>query len=159
MVEGPYVALAVAGVLATGVMAGVFAAFSVLVMRGLGALPAREGVAAMNAINKAALTSVFMVLFLGAAAVCGVVAVVTFVLWPAEGRVELLLGSGLYLVGAFGVTAAANVPRNEKLRGLDAESAEALAYWPAYLREWTLWNHVRTAASGAAAVAYVLALA
>ncbi|HEY8986604.1 MAG TPA: anthrone oxygenase family protein [Streptomyces sp.] len=159
MLEGPYVALAVAGVLATGVMAGVFAAFSVLVMRGLGALPAREGVAAMNAINQAALTSVFMVLFLGTAAVCGVVAVVTFVLWPAEGRMELLLGSGLYLVGAFGVTAAANVPRNEKLRALGAESAEGLAYWPTYLREWTLWNHVRTAASGAAAVAYALALA
>ncbi|WP_416967281.1 DUF1772 domain-containing protein [Streptomyces sp. 4F14] len=159
MVDGPYAAMAVAGVLVTGVMAGVFAAFSVLVMRGLRALPAAQGVAAMNAINRAALTSGFMWLFLGAAVVCAVVAVVTFVLWPTAGRVELLLGSGLYLVGAFGVTVTANVPRNEKLRGLGAESAEGLAYWPAYLREWTLWNHVRTVASGAAALSYVLALA
>ncbi|MFM9443946.1 DUF1772 domain-containing protein [Streptomyces acidiscabies] len=159
MVDGPYVAMAVAGVLVTGVMTGVFAAFSVLVMRGLGALPAAQGVAAMNAINRAALTSVFMWLFLGTAAVCAVVAVVTFVLWPEQGRVELLLGSGLYLVGAFGVTVTANVPRNERLLGLGAESAEGIAYWPAYVREWTMWNHVRTAASGAAALSYALALA
>jgi uncharacterized membrane protein len=27
-----------------------------------------------------------------------------------------------------------------------------------YVREWTLWNHVRTVASAAAALVYVLAL-
>ncbi|QNP75997.1 DUF1772 domain-containing protein [Streptomyces roseirectus] len=159
MVEGPYLAMAVAGVLVTGVMAGVFGAFSVLVMRGLGTLPVPQGAAAMNAINTVALTSVFMWLFSGAAAVCAVIAVVTFVLWPAEGRVELLLGSGLYLVGAFGVTVVANVPRNERLQRLGTESAQARAYWPRYLREWTMWNHVRVAASIASALSYVLALA
>ncbi len=71
---------------------------------------------------------------------------------------ELLLGSALYLFGAFGVTAGANVPRNDALQRLEPGGAEAAAYWPAYLREWTAWNHVRTAASAAAAVAYVLAL-
>ena len=27
------------------------------------------------------------------------------------------------------------------------EFREAAAYWPTYVREWTAWNHVRTAAS------------
>ncbi|MFF9812867.1 DUF1772 domain-containing protein [Streptomyces sp. NPDC014006] len=158
MIDGPYLVLVVVGVLATALMAGVFCAFSVLVMRGLAALPPAQGVATMNAINRAAMTPAFMVVFLGAAVVCAVLAVVTFVLWPREGAVELLLGSALYLFGAFGVTAAANVPRNDALMGHTAGTPEAAAYWPSYLREWTRWNHVRTIASTASALAYLLAL-
>jgi uncharacterized membrane protein len=84
--------------------------------------------------------------------------VVTFVLWPDEGTVALLLGSALYLFGSFGVTMVANVPRNEALLKLEAGTQEAAAYWPTYMREWTAWNHVRTVASAAATLCYVLAL-
>ncbi|MGW6519259.1 anthrone oxygenase family protein [Streptomyces sp. NPDC054962] len=159
MIDGPYEVLAMVGTVTTGLMAGVFCAFSVLVMRGLAALPPAQGVAAMNAINSSALTPAFMVLFLGAATVCAVIAVVTFVLWPDDGTVDLLLGSALYLCGAFGVTVAANVPRNEALARLEPGTPEAVAYWPVYLRQWTRWNHVRAVASAASAVVYVLALA
>ncbi len=159
MTDGPYFVLTVLGVLGTGVTAGVFCAFSTFVMRGLAALPPAQGVAAMNAINTAAVRPAFMSVFLGTAVLAVVIAVVTLVLWPEEAAVELLLGSALYLVGAFGVTAAANVPRNAALLRLEPGSAEAAARWSAYVREWTAWNHVRAVASAAAAVAYVLALA
>lgn len=112
----------------------------------------------MNSINRTAVRPAFMSVFLGTAVLAAVTAVVTLVLWPKEAAVELLLGSGLYLVGSFGVTAAANVPRNAALLRLDPDSAEAAGRWPAYVREWTAWNHVRAVASAAAAVAYVLAL-
>jgi uncharacterized membrane protein len=158
MIGEPYFTLTVLGVLATGVMAGVFCAFSVLVMRGLAELPPAQGVAAMNAINTAAMTPAFMLLFAGSAVVCAVIAVVTFVLWPDQGTAELLLGSALYLFGSFGLTLVANVPRNEALLKLDPGTPEAAAYWPSYLREWTMWNHVRAAASAAAALVYMLAL-
>ncbi|MFE9024093.1 DUF1772 domain-containing protein [Streptomyces sp. NPDC007808] len=158
MIDGPYFVLVVMGVVGTGLVAGVFCAFSTFVMRGLAALPPAQGVAAMQSINVAALGPAFMLVFMGSAVLCAVVAVVTFVLWPDEGTVELLLGSGLYLFGSFGVTVVANVPRNETLLKLDAGTPEATDYWPTYVREWTVWNHVRTVASGAAAVAYVLAL-
>ncbi|MCH0562724.1 MULTISPECIES: DUF1772 domain-containing protein [unclassified Streptomyces] len=158
MIDGPYLVVTVLGVLATGLMAGVFGAFSLLVMRGLAALPAARGVAAMNAINAAATTPAFMVVFAGAAVVCAVIAVVTFVLWPEEGTAELLLGSALYLVGAFGVTVVANVPRNDTLTRLEPGAPQAEAYWPAYVRQWTRWNHVRAVASAAAALTYLLAL-
>ena len=158
MIDGPYPVLALLGALATGLMAGVFCAFSVLVMRGLAALPPAQGVAAMNAINSSAMTPVFMVLVLGVAVLCAVIAVVTFVLWPDVGTVRLLLGSGLYLFGAFGVTVVANVPRNETLMKMEPGAPEAGAYWPTYVREWTRWNHVRAAASAAAAVVYALVL-
>ncbi|MDT0610762.1 anthrone oxygenase family protein [Streptomyces lancefieldiae] len=159
MSEGPYFVLTVLGVLGTGLTAGVFCAFSAFVMRGLAALPPAQGVAAMNAVNTAAVRPPFMLVFLGTAVLAAVIAVVTFVLWPEDAATELLVGSALYLVGSFGVTAAAHVPRNAALLRLEPGTAEAAGRWPGYVREWTAWNHVRTGASAAAAVAYVLALA
>ncbi|OSC61176.1 hypothetical protein B5181_28460 [Streptomyces sp. 4F] len=159
MIDGPYFALTVLGVLGTGLTAGAFCAFSTFVMRGLAALPPAQGVAAMNAINTAAIRPAFMLLFLGTTVLTAVIAVVTLVLWPDGAAVELLLGSALHLFGSFGVTAAANVPRNTALLRLEPGTAEAAGRWPAYVREWTVWNHVRTVASAAAALAYVLALA
>lgn len=158
MIDGPYFALTVLGVLGTGLVAGVFCGFSTFVMRGIAALPPAQGVAAMQAINVAVLRSAFMLLFVGSAVLCAVLAVVTFVLWPDEGTVELLLGSVLYLFGCFGVTVVANVPRNDALAKLDAGTPEAAAYWPTYVSEWSTWNHVRGVASAAAAISYVLAL-
>ncbi|MGI5453905.1 DUF1772 domain-containing protein [Streptomyces sp. CA-249302] len=158
MIDGPYFWLTVLGVLGTGLVAGVFCGFSTFVMRGLAALPPAQGVAAMNAINVTAVMPAFMLVFVGSAVLCAVIGVVTFVLWPDDGRVELLVGSALYLFGSFGVTMVANVPRNDTLLKLDPGTPEAAAYWPAYVREWTMWNHVRMVASAGSAVAYVLAL-
>ncbi|GHB44697.1 MULTISPECIES: DUF1772 domain-containing protein [Streptomyces] len=158
MIEGPYFVITVVGVLGTGLVAGVFCGFSTFVMKGLAALPPAQGVAAMQAINVTALMPAFMFVFIGSAVMCAVLAVVTFVLWPDEGTVEMLLGSALYLFGCFGVTIAANVPRNNKLATMEAGTPEAVAYWPTYVSEWTMWNHVRTIASAAASISYVLAL-
>ncbi|MFI8188069.1 DUF1772 domain-containing protein [Streptomyces sp. NPDC085946] len=158
MIDGPYFVLTVLGVLGTGLVAGVFCGFSTFVMRGLAALPPAQGVAAMNAINVAAVRPPFMVVFLGSALLSAVIAVVTVVVWPDGGTAELLAGSALYLFGSFGVTLAANVPRNDALAGTAPGTPEAAAYWPSYVREWTRWNHVRTVASAGAAVAYTLAL-
>jgi uncharacterized membrane protein len=158
MIDGPYFVLTVLGVLGTGLVAGVFCGFSTFVMRGLATLPPAQGVAAMNAINVTAVTPPFMFVFLGSAVLCAVIAVVTFVLWPDEGTVELLVGSALYLFGSFGLTMVANVPRNDALLKLEPGTSEAAAYWPVYVREWTMWNHVRTVASAGAALAYMLAL-
>ncbi|MCF2125002.1 DUF1772 domain-containing protein [Strepomyces sp. STD 3.1] len=158
MIDGPYFVLTVLGVLGAGLTAGVFCAFSTFVMRGLAALPPAQGVASMNSINKAAVRPPFMAVFLGTTVLAAVIAVVTFAVWPQEAAVELLLGSALYLTGSFGVTVAANVPRNTALLEVEPGSAQAADRWTAYVREWTAWNHVRTIAAAAAAVAYVLAL-
>jgi uncharacterized membrane protein len=147
MIEGPYFVLVVLGALGTGLVAGVFCGFSTFVMKGLASLPPAQGAAAMKAINVAAVRPAFMLLFVGSA-----------VRWPDEGAVELLLGSALYVFGSFGVTALANVPRNNTLLAQAPDTPEATAYWPVYVSEWTAWNHVRTVASAAAALTYVLAL-
>ena len=53
----------------------------------------------------------------------------------------------------------ANVPRNDALAEAGPDTAEAAAYWPEYVREWTPWNHVRDGRLGRRGLPYVLALA
>ncbi|MGW1891875.1 anthrone oxygenase family protein [Streptomyces sp. NPDC002004] len=158
MIEGPYFVLILAGALACGVAAGVFCAFSTFVMRGLSALPPAQGIAAMQAINVAAVNPAFMVVFLGTAVLCAVLAVVTFVLWPEQETLELLLGCAVYLIGSFGVTVTANIPRNDALSRLDPDAPESAEHWRVYVGEWTMWNHVRGVSAAVASASFVLAL-
>lgn len=142
-----------------GLVGGVFLAFSSFVMKALAALPVEQGVAAMQRINLVVLNPLFLGLFVGTAVLAGICVFAGFHP-PGTTRSILLLTAGLsYLVGSFGVTAAFNVPRNERLARLAPESAEAAAYWPVYLREWLRWNHVRTAASTLSAACAAAALA
>ncbi|MFD4675228.1 DUF1772 domain-containing protein [Lentzea sp. NPDC058450] len=120
---------------ATGLMAGVFFAFSVAVMPGLADLPPADARAAMRRINVRIQNPVFLLLFLGTAVLC---AVEVF-----QGRV---VGGLLYVVGSFLLTMVVNVPMNNRLERTDD------AYWPTYLRTWTLWNHVRAVACLASTV-------
>jgi uncharacterized membrane protein len=146
--------------LGAAIVAGVFFAFSSFVMKALGQLPPSQGIAAMQRINVVVLNPVFLGVFVGTAVLAGIAVFAGFFPWGAP-RSLLLFAAGLaYLVGCFGVTVAFNVPRNERLARLEAESEPGLAYWPVYLREWTRWNHVRTAAAalGAASAAGALAL-
>ena len=56
--------IALVAALGCGLMAGVFFAFSVSVMGGLGKLPASEGIAAMQAINGAIVNPLCLFVFL-----------------------------------------------------------------------------------------------
>ena len=57
------------------------------------------------------------------------------------------------------VTVALNVPLNDRLAAFDPADPGAAAFWAHYLRRWTLWNHVRTAASAIAAAGFFYAAA
>ncbi|MCW5664627.1 MAG: DUF1772 domain-containing protein [Piscinibacter sp.] len=145
--------------LGAGLVAGVFFAFSTFVMKALAQLPSEQGVAAMQRINVVVLNPVFLALFVGTALIAGICGVGAVVSWGSIRSALLLAAAVLYVVGCFGVTVAFNVPRNEHLAGLHAGSVEGAAYWQVYLREWVLWNHVRTVASSAAATAATFSLA
>ncbi|MDI3424292.1 anthrone oxygenase family protein [Streptomyces luteolus] len=159
MIDGPFFVLTLVAALGCGLVAGVFFAFSTSVMRTLAALPPAQGIAAMQKLNVLIINPWFLLVFVGTAGVCVVVAVVTFVLWPDPGTVALLLGSALYLFGSFGVTVAANIPRNDALAKLDPQAQESVEPWRSYVREWTAWNHVRAAGALAGCAAFVLGLA
>jgi uncharacterized membrane protein len=138
---------------------GVFFAFSAFVMKALAQLPAGQGIAAMQRINIVVLSPAFLGVFVGTSVLAAICVFAGFFPWGAP-RSALLLVAGLsYLVGAFGVTAAFNVPRNERLARLRCDTEEAAEYWPVYLRGWVFWNHVRTAASLVSAACAAAALA
>jgi uncharacterized membrane protein len=64
----------------------------------------------------------------------------------------------MYLLGTIGLTIAYHVPRNNALAALQPHCAEAAGRWTQYVAEWTRGNHLRAAASLAAAVSFTLAL-
>ena len=141
-----------------GLVAGVFFAFSTFVMKALSRLPAGEGLAAMQSINIAVLNRWFMGVFLGTSAICVLALVSSLLRWHEPGAICLLVGSTLYLVGSLLVTALFNLPRNNSLASILPTDPDVASRWADYLAVWTAWNHVRTAASLAAAVSFSVAL-
>lgn len=151
-------ALTLVAVLGCGLAAGVFFAFSSFVMKALGRLPAAQGIAAMHAINVAAVSFAFMLALFGTAVACVALAGWAIVEWGEPFAAYLLAGSALYLVGVIGVTIAYHVPRNDALAAVEPSSAGAAEQWTRYVAEWTAANHLRAAAGLAAAAALTGAL-
>jgi uncharacterized membrane protein len=145
-------------VLGSGLIAGVFFAFSAFIMAALARLPAPQGIAAMQSINIVVLNRAFLGVFFGTGVACLVLVVVSIVNWREPGATWLLGGAVLYLAGSVLVTIACNVPRNNALAAVDADSAAGAALWARYVAEWTAWNHLRAAASLGAAGAFSVAL-
>jgi uncharacterized membrane protein len=156
--NGLLVALTVIAALGCGLVAGVFFAFSTFVMKALRELPPARGIAAMQAINVAAIPSPFFLTGLGTAVGCVALAVWGVVEWDEPFGPYLLCGGALYLVGAMAVTVAFNLPRNDSLATVDPAGPQAPADWSRYLAEWTIWNHVRGAAALAASAVLIAAL-
>jgi uncharacterized membrane protein len=144
--------------LGSGLMAGLFFAFSTSVMAALGRIPPAAGISAMQSINVTIINPVFFVVFFGTAVLSVLLAVAALVGW-AEGRsASLLAGSLLYLAGCMLVTMVFNVPLNNALAAVSATGADGASVWARYLSTWTMWNHVRTVGCLAAMGAFILAL-
>jgi uncharacterized membrane protein len=153
-----YFALKLFSALGCGLIAGVFFAFSCFVMNALARLQPTQGIAAMQSINITVINPLFMAAFLGTAAACIFLAVSSLLKWHQPGAAYLLLGSLLYLIGTVGVTIVFNVPLNDALARVEPDSADGASLWANYLANWTVWNHIRTAAALAAAASLTIAL-
>jgi len=141
-----------------GLSAGVFFAFSTFVMQGLSRIPAEQGIAAMNSINVTIVRSPFMGLFVPTAILCLVIAVLAVIDWRGGASTLMLAGAAIYVFASFLSTIIFNVPMNDALANVSGNGSEAVTLWNRYLSDWTWWNHVRTLASLASAIAFVRAL-
>jgi len=150
--------LTLVAVLGSGLVAGIFFAFSTFIMKALGRVPQEAGMGVMQAINVTVLNPWFMGAFFGTAIVCLLTLSHSINQWGQPGSVLRLTASLLYLLGTIGVTIVFNVPRNDRLAQLPAADQASAAAWQDYLSSWTVWNHVRTAAALAAAVLFGLSL-
>jgi uncharacterized membrane protein len=157
-VEQLLFALTLFAALGCGLVAGVFYAFSTFVMKALFRLPPGEGIAAMQSINVVVLNPWFLGAFLGTAAACVLALISSLLRWHEPGAVYLFAGSALYLVGSLLVTIMCNVPKNEALASVVPAAPNSASLWADYVASWTVWNHVRTVASLAAAASFSIAL-
>ena len=156
MIHHALLILTFLGALGTGLIGGLFFAFSTFIMTALGRLSPPAGISAMQSINAVILNPWFLTAFFGTAAVCLILAVAAIVSANAAAS-YLLAASLLYIVGVIAVTMVRNVPLNNSLAAVDPASTEGVGVWNHYRKTWTRWNHVRTAASLAAAALFTMA--
>ncbi|WP_079154335.1 DUF1772 domain-containing protein [Streptomyces subrutilus] len=133
-----------AATLSTGLMAGLFAAFSYAVMPGLARSSDHTLVEAMQGINRAIINPAFMLPFVGSIPLLGLAVVLA---WREHGHPALpwlIAALVLYLV-AFAVTSAINVPLNDRLASAgDPGGVRHLAeVRAAFENRWVVWNNVR----------------
>ncbi|MBY3580013.1 anthrone oxygenase family protein [Rhizobium bangladeshense] len=147
-----------AAAIGSGLVAGIFFAFSTFIMTAFSRIPAEQGIAAMNSVNVTILRSPFMGLFVPTAILCLVIAVLALIDWRGGASALMLTGAALYLLASFVSTIIFNVPMNDALAKVAGNGPEAVQLWNTYVRDWTWWNHVRTIASLLASVAFVRAL-
>jgi uncharacterized membrane protein len=142
----------------SGVVAGVFFAFSSFVMPALWRLPAAAGIAAMQSINQSAIRPSFILVLFGTAIVSIAATVWALLDYGGTSAAWMIGGSVSYLLGVIGLTAFYHVPLNDELARTLPTSQDAPDIWARYMLRWSVGNHVRTFAGAAAAAAFVIAI-
>src|SRR5688572_1469820 len=141
----------------TGLMAGLFYAWSVSVTNGIGRLGDKEFLASFQAMNRAIINPLFMVCFLGAAVLLPVTTYMNY----GEPRFWYLLGAAVfYLAGITGVTFIGNIPLNVALDkfNIAASTPEQMAAFRAqFENKWNMLNHIRSIAGTIALVLAIIA--
>ena len=151
--------LLIIGLVLTGLMAGVYFAFSIAVTPGLGRTDAKAYVTSTQRINESILNPVFLTTFLLAFAAP---AVAVFLHLGDEGRARLpWIIAGALLYGATIVTTGAlNIPLNNQIAAAgDVTSESAPAVRAAFHDRWLRYNNVRTVLAVAAVIMLAVALA
>lgn len=138
--------LTITAALGAGLSAGVYFAFSTFVMKALERLPASQGIAAMQALNKTAPNPLFMLALFGTAVVCIALVITGIGESDTTGNTYRLIATGIYMVSVV-ITVVYHVPHNNALALLDPNAPSSAAQWVTYVTNWTNWNHVRTITS------------
>ncbi len=147
-------------ILLTGLMAGLFFAWSVSVTLGLKHVHDTPYIEAMQAMNRAILNPVFLFCFFGVAIFLPICTIQHYNPSPGPGFWLLLAASFLYIVGIIGLTSFGNVPLNEALEKLDLTnaSAENVATHRAQFENiWNRLNNTRTVLSSSAFILVIIA--
>ena len=140
----------------TGLVAGLFFAFQTAVDPALARVGDREYVTTMQHVNRVIQNPVFLTVF-GLVPVSLLAAIVLHLDRTGSVRVRLLVAATVvWLVGCVGVTAAGNIPLNDRLDAVPVATADVGALAAAramYEQPWTRRHLVRTlAAAGAVAL-------
>ncbi|XOV86445.1 MAG: DUF1772 domain-containing protein [Pseudomonadota bacterium] len=132
----------------SGLMAGVYATFSAVIMKSLTRLEPDHAIQAMNAINRTIVRTAFMPLFFGSTLVGALMALHGFWSWQGPGALHAVAGGVIYVAGMFVSTIVVNVPLNNALARINPGTGDPTQHWDDYRVRWTRWNSARAIASG-----------
>ncbi|XUU61935.1 DUF1772 domain-containing protein [Erythrobacter sp. HA6-11] len=135
---------------------GVFQSFSDFVMRGL-AEAGNAGAKGMQGLNRTVMRSFFLYMLFAMAPASISVALYFDGYLAYEAAYALWIGAGVYVASVPFVTMVGNVPMNNRLAAVDADTREGATYWSTYLSGWTRWNTMRTLGCYAAAACFAYA--
>lgn len=130
----------VAATLLTGIMAGLYFAFSIAVMPGLGACDDRTFSEAMRSVNRKILNVWFGLAFTGAPLAI-LIAGALHLGGDATPVVFWTLAAFLLYAATLGITFRVNVPLNDEL---DRDDITAQTARQGFETRWVRWNRVRT---------------
>ena len=119
---------------------------------------AASGVESMQGINRTVFRSVFLTTFFLLVPATLAMTYVAFTQFEGAAQRLIIFGAIAYVTLVFGVTIVGNVPMNERLAKLTANSEERLKYWKTYGLNWTRWNHIRTIGSIVTSGSYLFAM-
>jgi uncharacterized membrane protein len=135
------IAVLLAATLTTGMMAGLFYAYSISVMPALRNADAAVFVEVMRRINRAITNGWFFLCFAGAL----VFSAIATVLYALDGPAAVLLPTAIGLVlyaGQLALTAGLHIPLNNALDAAGAADPEGVRR--RFEPRWVPWNHART---------------
>jgi uncharacterized membrane protein len=144
----------------TGLIAGLFYAYSCSINLGLGRLPDGAYLAAMQSINKAILNPVFFASFMGTLILLPLCTYLHYRQPLSPKFIILLIATTLYLTSVFGVTIFGNVPLNEGLAKFDfsiASIEDISRERINFEKPWNRLHHIRTVASVVTLVLVIIA--
>lgn len=150
--------LLIVAVLGSGLVAGVFFAFSTFVMRALDLLPPTESVRSMQSINVTAISPMFMAALFGTGLLCAYLGIASYLGAAGAASYMIVIGAFCYLAGVVAVTMFCNVPLNNALANMSLADADIATQWRDFYGPWMNWNHVRAVAAFCSSLAFILAL-
>ena len=118
--------------LSSGLMAGVYFAFSAFIIKAFDNIETSQAIATMKSINKVILNSSFMPVFFGSSIISLVLSTVAMLYWNEPGTALMLSTGMVCVVGMFVCTVVFNVPLNNLLARLDPQSDNAPQVWLHY---------------------------
>ena len=131
----------------TGIVAGLFFAWTISVMNGLAKLPDKEFILSMQSMNREIQNPIFFIFFFGTAILLPICAFISYRGSLNSSFWLIFIPMLLYLIGVMMVTIFKNVPLNNMLDSfvLDSSTLEQIdVVRRKFEAPWNRWNLVRT---------------
>ena len=141
--------------ISTALIAGLFYSYACSVVPGLGRLPDKEYLSAMQSINRVILNPVFFLSFMGTLLL---LPVCTFLYRGHPSFIFLLIAALVYIFAVFGVTIFGNVPLNNALDAFDLNGSSAQSIAEFRIKFEIPWNNLNTLRTIASIISLILVL-